>query len=165
MRTPGTALELEKGRFLAVRRLGDGRTQAEVAAFLEVSERTVGRWAAAHRKAGEAGLKAKPAHGRPPALTPEEEAEVLGWLSRPPSEFGMPTELWTCKRLAALMQGRLGVSLHPCYLSHWLRARGYSTQIPEVQARERDREAARRWAEEHWEEIKKKRPSTGPTSC
>jgi transposase len=64
MRSKGSPLELEQRLRLAVRRVHDGWSQRDVAAFLGVSERAVGRWAAAHRAKGGDGLRAhrRPAH-------------------------------------------------------------------------------------------------------
>jgi transposase len=49
MRPFGSAIELENRRRLAVTRVLDGYSQAEVARFLGVNSRTVRRWVADHR--------------------------------------------------------------------------------------------------------------------
>jgi transposase len=163
MRTKGTAAELEQRRRLAVQRVADGWTQRDVADFLGVSERSVGRWVAAHRVAGEDGLDAQPRVGHP-RLSPDQDLQVLAWLLRPATDFGFPTALWTARRVAKLIDDRLGVAFHPDYLREWLRARGYTPQKPETRARERDEEAIRRWAQEQWPALKKKPATREPTS-
>ena len=86
MRPHGTAAELDRRRFLAVERLGEGYTAQEVADLLGVRLRTVRGWKAAHRKA-RTGLLAQAAArtapqtlGRPgtrrPDLGPQESAVV-----------------------------------------------------------------------------------------
>jgi transposase len=164
MRSKGTAQELEARRRLAVQRVGEGWTQKAVAAFLGVSERAVGLWVAAHRRAGAGGLRAKPHPGRTPYLTPAQERRVLGWLAKKPTAFGYRTDLWTAARVADLIRTRLGVRFHPGYLREWLAKRGYSPQKPARRARERKPEAIDRWVNEDWPRIQKKRPRSTPTS-
>jgi transposase len=97
MRSKGSAAELEQRRRLAVRRVHEGWKQRDVAAFLGVSERAVGRWVAAERRQGEDGLRARPHPGGAPRLTEAQATEVLACLLRPAGEFGFPTALWTAR--------------------------------------------------------------------
>src|SRR2546423_1880845 len=55
MRSKGTASELEARRRVAVARLDDGWSQAQVADFLGVHPVTVAKWMARRRRHGEAG--------------------------------------------------------------------------------------------------------------
>jgi transposase len=117
MRPHGTASELEWRRRLAVERVHDGYPADGVGEFLGVSARAVRGWVAAHRRAGDAGLTARPVPGRPPKLTPRQRATVLGWLDRRPTEFGFPTDLWTAGRVGQLIARRWGVTFHSHYLA------------------------------------------------
>jgi transposase len=164
MRSKGPAAELERRRRLAVRRVQDGHTQRAVAEFLGVTERTVGRWVAAHRDRGDAGLAARPQPGRPRRLSAAQERRVLSWLRKKPSDFGFDTELWTAARLARLIEQRLGVTFHPRYLSAWLAGRGVSPQKPARRAKELDPAAVERWLAEDWPRIQKKSSRARPTS-
>ena len=83
-----TAAEKEARRKLAIRKVLDGRTQADVADFLGVHPVTVAKWMKAYRAGGEDALAAKPAPGRPRFLTDEQEAQVRGWLLQKPRAFG-----------------------------------------------------------------------------
>jgi transposase len=116
VKTNLTQAAKEARRKLAVRNVLDGWTQANVAQFLGVHPVTVAKWMARHRADEEKGLDAKPVPGRPRFLTPKQEAEVLGWLTQKPSEFGFRTDLWTAARVAQLIKKRLGVQFHPGYL-------------------------------------------------
>jgi transposase len=165
MRSKGSPLELEQRRRLAVRRVRDGWAQKEVAAFLGVSERAVGRWVAAWRAHGDGGLRAQPHPGGPARLTADQELEALACLHQPATAFGFPTALWTARRVARVIADRFGVAFHPDYLRAWLRARGYSPQKPARRARERDRQAVERWAAEQWLRLQKKRRTRARTSC
>jgi transposase len=164
MRSKGSASELEQRRRLAVRRVAEGWKQKDVAAFLGVSERAVGRWLAAHRAAGDDGLKAKPHPGRAPYLTADQEREVLAWLVQPATAFGYPTALWSARRVADRIARQFGVPYHPNYLRAWLAQRALSPQKPARRARERDPAAIDRWLAEGWPALKKKQPRNRRTS-
>ena len=103
MRSKGTAAELEARRRVAVRRVKDGWSRKDVAAFLGVHPETVGEWVRAHASGGDKALAAKPHPGRTPFLTDKQEKRVLGWLGDPPTEHGFRTDLWTAKRVAELI--------------------------------------------------------------
>ena len=156
MRSQGSAEELERRRQLAVQRVGDGYAQQEVATFLDVHPRTVSRWVCAARAGGAQALRARPVPGRPRKLNPWQEQTVLSWLRKSPTAFGFADELWTSRRLAALIAGRLGVRFNSNYLVEWLTQRGYSAQKPAKKARERDEPAIARWVTEDWPRLQKK---------
>jgi len=155
MRTHGTSAELERRRRLAVRRANSGYTQQEVADFFGVHVRSVQRWVQAYREQGPAGLKAKPAAGRPPTLSYSEERQVLRWFRHSPGEFGFPTELWTAPRVADVIRRKFHKTFHPRYVNQWLAQRRITPQKPERQARERNAKEIRRWVREEWPRIKK----------
>lgn len=140
---------------MAVARILDGYTADEVADFLGVEVRSVYRWLASFRQAGDAGLQAVPTPGRPRKLTLRQTDRVLNWLQRDPQEFGFPTPRWTAPRLALMMGRHLGVQFHPRYLNAWLREHGVSPQIPARVARERDPAGIAHWLSYTWLGIKK----------
>ena len=164
MEVTATRAGMESRRRLAVEKVLDGWTQTDVADFLGVHPVTVNAWMRAHRAAGPDALAAKPHPGRKRFLTPEQEAEALGWLADKPTAHGFPTDLWTARRVADLIRTRFGVAFHPNYLREWLTKRGYTPQIPARKAKERDDEAVLAWLRGQWPGILKKRPPTPPTS-
>jgi len=164
MRNKGSAAELEARRRLAVTRVNEGWKQKDVAAFLGVSLRAVGKWVAAHRASGDDGLKGKPHPGPKPKLSKRQEQSVLSWLARSPKSFGYKTDLWTTRRLAEVIAKRYGVRFHANYLAEWLTRRDYTPQKPVVTAVERDNPAIARWVTKDWPRIKKKRATSTPTS-
>ena len=164
MRSNGTARELEQRRRLAIRRLQDGRTQQDVADFLGVHPRTVGRGWAAHRDRGDAGLAAQPTPGRPRRLTADQEAEVLAWLGQRPTAFGFETDLWTAPRVARRIEQRFGVRFHPRYVNAGLADRHITPQKPAHRAKERNQPAIDRWTAEERPRLQKKRRTRAHTS-
>jgi transposase len=156
MRSEGTAAELEHRRRLAVERVNEGYSTAEVAEFLGVTPRAVRLWVAAFRERGAQGLAARPVPGRPRKLTPAQETVVLSWLADSPTKYGFANELWTAKRVAEVIQWNWGIGFNPHYLSAWLRERDITPQKPQRVAAERNPEVIRRWLEMDWPRIKQK---------
>ena len=113
MRNKGAPEELEHRRRLAVQRVLEGYSTQEVADFLGVDARSVRRWVAEFRQAGELGLVARPPAGRPPTLTHAQEKVIRRWLADKPTEHGFPTDLWTGPRLARLIRQEFDIDLNP----------------------------------------------------
>src|SRR6516165_10911430 len=158
-----TPEQLEERRLEAGRLLRAGRlSQAEIARQLGVSRMAVSRWARQlrDRPRGLAGLKNRPRSGRPPRLAPQQWHELLKILEAGAIRSGLQTERWTLPRIRDVIARRWGVTYHPAYLSVKLRDLGWSVQVPEVRARERDEEVIRAWIEHDWPRIKKK-PAAG----
>jgi transposase len=164
MGTTGSASEQEARRRLAVARVNEGGSQKDVAAFLGVSTRAVGKWMAAYRASGEDGLKARPRPGAKPKLSKRQEQAVLAWMARSPKAFGYPDGLWTTRRLAQVIEKKYKVRFNSNYLAAWLTRQCYTPQEPEVRAVERDEPAIARGVAEDWPRIPKKRGTSGHTS-
>src|SRR3954470_600416 len=156
MRDKGSPAELEHRRLLAVQRVLEGYSAEEVAEFLDVDPRSVRRWIATYRKAGGAGLVARPAAGRPPKLTRTQEKVIHRCLADKPTEHGFPTDLWTGPRVAHMIRQEFGVAINPKYITVWLRRRGFTPQKPRRVPRQRDPEAIAAWLASDWPRIKQK---------
>ena len=164
MRSKGSAATLEAIRRLAVQKVLSGQTQVAVAGVLGVHPVTVAKWMARHRARGAAGLGARPTPGRPRFLTPEQDLRVRAWLADKPTAHGLPTDLWTARRVAELIRRQFGVAFHPNYLREWLTRRGFSPQRPTRRARQRNEPAIVHWVANDWPRIQKKRATPTPTS-
>ena len=165
MRPHGTPIELARRRRLAVERVRGGYSTEEVAEFLGVSDRAVRGWVAAFRGDGDEGLCARPAPGRPPKLTDDQEAIVLGWLDCRPTDLGFPTDLWTAARVGQLIRHRWGVRFNHRYLADWSRRRGMTPQRPRRVPRERDPRAIAAWVRDEWPRIQKTPAGGARTWC
>lgn len=163
MRPSGTPQELEQRRLRAVRLLGEGFSPVEVARQIGVDRRSVRRWKAAARKGGTAAVAARPASGRPRRLTHRDLTRLRRMLIQGAQAVGLPTDLWTCPRVAWLIQRRFEVRYHPAHVSRLLHGLGFSPQKPTRRAVERDEERIRAWIEQDWPRVKKRRASeSGP---
>jgi transposase len=144
---------LAAGRLLQQEHLG----QAEVARRVGVSEAAVSHWARLLHEAGgsECGLKARPRTGRPSKLRPEEWQQVAGLVKAGARTCGFPTERWTLKRVAHLIQRTFGVRYHPNYLAIRLHRLGLSPQQPRTRAKQRDDALVEAWLKHDWPRIKR----------
>jgi transposase len=100
-------------------------------------------------------LKAKPHPGRKPRLSSRQKERLKKILLRGPLAAGYPTDLWTCPRVAEVIERTFGVKYHPDWVWYILRSLGWTCQKPEQRARERDEKAIRHWRSVDWPRIKK----------
>lgn len=154
MRPKGSPTELEARRLRAAELLAKGEKPSVVARAVGCSPSSVTRWKEVMRKGGVEGLKAKPHTGPKPRLSPGQKKKLEKILLRGAAASGYATDLWTCPRVAEVIEKRLGTRYHPYHVWRLLRSMGWSCQKPERRARERDEEAIRRWRNEHWPHIK-----------
>ena len=155
MRPPGSPQELERRRRRAIELLQQGHAPVEVARMVGCDRRSVRRWNAAYRRSGEAGLRARPLWGRPPRM----DATTRKRLERTPvcgaKAAGFPTDLWTCLRVAHVIEERFGIHYHVDHVCRLLHGLGWSPQRPERRAVERDEQEIRRWVKQEWPRIKR----------
>jgi transposase len=164
METIRTRAEQEARRRLAVTRVGEGWSPADTAAFLGVHIETVRKWVRKHKASGADGLAGTPHPGRKPFLTPEQEAEALGWLTQKPTAFGFRTDLWTAARVAQLIEEKFAVTFHPNYLREWLTKRRHTPQKPVRRAKQRNPVAIASWLADEYPAVQKKSRRTAPIS-
>ncbi|PYN39087.1 MAG: hypothetical protein DME00_37140 [Candidatus Rokuibacteriota bacterium] len=99
MRPQGSPAELEQRRLRAIELLQRDLPVHVVAGRLGVARRSVRRWKRAHRRQGRAGLRARPASGRPPKLSLAQRHRLARLVMAGPEAAGYRTGLWTCRRI------------------------------------------------------------------
>jgi transposase len=80
---------------------------------------------------------------------------VAGWV-RVSALWAYETPLWTCPRVADLIQQNFGVDYHPGHVWRIVRQLNWSVQQPVGRALERNEARIEEWKNKHWPEIKKK---------
>lgn len=145
-------------RYRALELKREGWTRAEIAEALGVSERAVSKWMKAVREQGEVGLRARPHLGAEPKLSDEELDLLLNFLTAGAAAYGFRGEVWTCARVASVIEGEFGVSYHPAHVSRLLKTLHWTPQQPQERATQRDESAIAHWRARVWPELKK-RPS------
>lgn len=138
---------------------------AEVARRLEVSRQAVSVWARQLAEAnGAVGrLKAKPL-GRPRRLERAQCEQLRQMLLKGALAAGFPTELWSIKRVRALVKREFGVSYSNTGGWELLRSLGFTPQRPEKRALQRDEQAISAWKRKTWPALKKKPAARGAPS-
>ena len=154
MRPAGNPKSLQRRRERAMQLLQDGYQPYEVAAQMKVDRRSVRRWRAAYRQQGAQALQAKPTPGRPSKLSDREKGELETLLLNGALAAGFPTDLWTCARIAQVIDARFGVRYHIDHIGRLLRALGWSLQTPTRCALERDETAIATWVKADWPRVK-----------
>jgi len=159
MRTRGTAAELEIRRQIAARLFTEDITHADVARCVGASISSVKRWRRAWRQGGVAALAAKPQHVPQCRLSDAQKVQLVEILVRGPLAAGYFNDLWTCARVAQVIQETFRVTYRPDHVGRLLHALGFTPQKPQRKARERDEAAIERWRRVNWPRIKKGEPS------
>ena len=157
---------IEARRIAGARMLKRKVAQAVVARELGVSRQAVSVWA---RQLAEVNgaigkLKAKTL-GRPKRLDDEQCGSLSRMLVAGALHSGFPTELWTVKRVRAVVAREFGVKYSQSGCWELLRNLGFSPQKPEKRATQRNEDAILQWKRKTWPGLKKKRAArAGPSS-
>ena len=130
-----------------------GWRRCDVAEALNVTERSVSHWAAVARDRGPRGLWSSPIPGRPPALSPEERRLIPEFLWHGAEAYGFRGAVWTCGRIAKVIEEELGVAYDKGHVSRLLRQLRWTPQMPVRRAAQRDEQAIERWRSETWPRL------------
>ena len=127
-----------------------GWTQRLIAAALGVTPGAVSQWMTRVRQGGVQGLRRRIAPGPQPKLTAEQRAQLPAVLAQGAEAWGFQGEVWTTRRIAAVIEQAFGVRYHPAHVSRLLRTIGWSPQKPVVRATQRDEAAIAAWYAHRW---------------
>jgi transposase len=142
-----------------------GWSQRAIARALGVSEGAVSQWMSRARTGGVLALRRRLPPGATPKLTHEQRAELPAVLAKGAEHYGFIGEVWTGRRVAAVIQRVYGVRYHRAHASRLLRQIGWSSQKPIRRASQRDEAAIQRWLTERWPLIKKGPSRKAARSC
>lgn len=157
---------IEARRLAGARMLKRKMSQSDIARELGVSRQTVHIWAKQLAEAnGAVGKLRAKTLGRPKRLDAEQLEALSRMLVAGALQAGFPTELWTIKRVRALIAREFGVQYSMSGGWELLRNLGFSPQKPEKRATQRDEGGILQWKRKTWPALKKKRSeSSGPSS-
>lgn len=142
-------------RLRAFRLKERGWYQCDIADALGVSEESVSRWLSRAREGGVKALQARVRPGRPPYLSSQQKRQIPEFLSHGPEAYGLRGEVWTCLRVAKVIEEEFGVSYHKSHVSRLLKDLGWTAQVPIRRAIQRDEAAIRYWREVSWPELRR----------
>src|ERR1044071_9669518 len=147
---------LERRRLQAVKLFGKNLNNSEIGRRLKVSNQTVSRWRKEYQEGGSLALRNAGRAGRLPCLDDADKARLVELLHQGPERLGYETQLWTCERVAHLIEKNFEVAYHPGHVWRILRQLRWSVQQPVGRALERNEARIEDWKQRRWPEIKKK---------
>jgi transposase len=147
--------EMRRERALALKQAG--WRQCEIAAALDVTPAAVSQWMRCVHEHGEQALKAHPHAGAVAKMTKEEQSSVPELLRQGAEAYGFRGEVWTCARVAAVIEQEFGVRYHRAHVSRLLRQLGWTPQRPIKRAVQRNEAKIEHWRSVLWPELKKRR--------
>jgi len=143
-------------RKLAVQRVFDGESAAEVTRSLCLGSKTIFTWLKIAREKGIEALAPKARTGRNRKLTCVEEQEVKRWIVRgDPRQYGFDFGLWTRQIVSDLIKEKLGIDIKLTSVGDLLHRLGLTPQKPLRRAYERDENAVKEWVAETYPKVKK----------
>ena len=94
--------------------------------------------------------------GRPRVLSEEQEEELGNLLSKGATAHGWQNDLWTCPRVKHLIEKSFGIDYHVDHVRKILVQRlQWTSQKPEMRARERKEEEIEHWRRVEFPRLKK----------
>ena len=149
----------------AARMFAAGIPAAQVAAELEVSEKSAYTWRRAWLAGGPATLRSKGPSGQTPRLSRRQLARLEQILDAGPAACGYADQRWTLARVATVIGRRFHVRYSLKGVSLLLHRLGWTVQVPKHRAAERDEAAIARWRRYQWPAIKGSRAGWARRSC
>lgn len=149
-------------RKLAVQRVFDGESAAEVTRHFGLGKKTIFIWLKIAREQGLKALAPKARTGRNRKLSLIEEQEVKRWIvGNDPRQFGFDFGLWTRQIVLDLIKERFGIDLSLTSTGELLHRLGLTPQKPLRRAYERDEKAVQEWLEVVYPKVQKHAKKTG----
>jgi transposase len=148
----------------AVKQFGEELNNSEIIRRLKVCNQTVSRWRKQYVAGGKSALHKAGRAGRKPLLSAADQLRLVELLQQGPERLGFETPLWTCWRVAHLIEREFGISYHSGHVWKLLRAVHWSVQRPVGCALEREEDAICEWKSKRWPTIKKKPARKGAPS-
>ncbi|HET7522833.1 MAG TPA: IS630 family transposase, partial [Acidimicrobiales bacterium] len=133
-----------------------GWIQRDIAEALDVSEVALSGWLARARDGGPEVLRARSAPGRPPRLSLAQKRSIPELLGHGPEAYGFRGQVWTCARVARVIEEEFGVRYHKDHVGRLLKGLHWTPQQPIKRAIQRDDEAIQRWRDETWPELRRR---------
>lgn len=111
---------------LAILAVMDGQSFAEVALVLRMHEKTIAAWVRLFCCDGLQGAPRKKPTGRPPKLTPTQQAALAILLDEGPVKAGFSGACWRSPMIQQVIYDRFGVFYNVFYISQLLKTLGFS---------------------------------------
>lgn len=134
--------------------LRKGVRKADIARTLDVDWKTVKRWERRMESGGGTSWKDVKPSGKPSKLTGKQRDALMKILIKGALARGYPTDLWTLKRVAEVIRQEFGVEYNVTHIWRVLRDMGFSSQVPQPVAKERNDVFVNEWVKREWPKIR-----------
>lgn len=152
---PGQTWKKEARRIRAWELHQAGWANVQIADALGVTAAAVGQWVKTAHDGGEAALYAKSRQGQAARLSSEQTELLLKLLERGAPSFGFVGDVWTCARIARVIEQEFGVRYHPSHVSRLLHQQHWTYQTPILRASQRNEAEISVWLTQTWPLLKK----------
>jgi transposase len=132
-----------------------GWSQHDIADALDASKGAVSQWIHRAEDGGSEALRSHASPGHPAKLTSAQRLQIPEFLWHGAEAYGFRGDVWTCTRIAQVLEWEFGISYHKDHVSRMLKALGWTPQIPITRAVQRDEEAIARWRIDVWPELRR----------
>lgn len=153
---PSSTKWKEERRFRAWELEQEHWKQRTIAKAFGVSEAAVSQWIGTAEQYGPEALRAKPHPGAPSRLTRDQLWLIPDLLSHGAEAYGFRGEVWTCPRIAKVIEFEFGVSYDPSHVSRLLKQLDWTPQKPVTHAAQRNEALIQQWRTEVWPALKEK---------
>ena len=119
-----------------------GWSQHDIAVALDASKGAVSQWIQTARKGGREALRSHTSPGHPAKLTLAQKSQIPDFLWHGAEAYGFRGEVWTCTRVAQVIEWEFGICYHKDHVSRLLKDLGWTPQIPITRAIQRDEHVA-----------------------
>lgn len=142
----------------AVRAVIGGESHRKVAEMFGVERAVVSKWMRRWRDGGFEGLRERRRgrrSGEQLALLPWQQGVIVNLVKeKNPDQLKLPGFLWTRDAVLELIDQRFGIRLAVTTVGRYLRAWGFTPQVPARKALERDPEAVEEWLKVRYPRIR-----------
>jgi len=132
-----------------------GWLEVDIAQALGVNKGTVSKWLLAAKTGGPEALISHPSAGCPPKLTATQLGMLPELLWHGAEAYGFRGDVWTCARIAKVIQREFGVAYHKDHVSRLMKELGWTPQIPITRAVQRDEVAIEHWRVKVWPNLRR----------
>jgi transposase len=132
-----------------------GWAQHDIAIALDVSEGAVSKWVHVAEGAGRKALRSHSSPGHPAKLTSDQKRQIPDFLRHGAEAYGFRGDVWTCQRVAQVVEWEFGIRYHKDHVSRVLKGLGWTPQIPMTRAVQRDEAAISHWRSEVWPALRR----------
>ena len=133
-----------------------GWWEVDIAEALGVHKGTVSKWLAVAKQKGPDALLAHPTAGHLPKLSDAQKRLIPELLWHGAEAYGFRGDVWTCARIAQVVQREFGVLYHKDHVSRLMQELGWTPQVPITRALQRDEAAIEHWRMAVWPELRRK---------